>query len=712
MRNDETPATPLLSSPLRLGADGRSAVLRNRVVFCAHLTNLAVDGLPNADHAAYYEARARGGAGLIITEEHTVHASDRPYEKLIRGYDPGAIDGYRAITDRVHAHGAVVLSQLNHNGAQGSSLYTRRALSAPSAVWDPMFREVPRPLDHAGIADIVRGFADTARHCRLGGFDGVELQCSQASLIRQFLASGTNLRDDEYGGTLARRARFLLEVIAAVRDALGPGKILGVRLAGEERVDGGITLDEAVAVARRVEATGDVDYINTSIGLATSTLHLIEASMATPAGYALHIPSALRAAVDLPVVGVGRFSRPGEAEAALRDGACDLVGVVRGQIADPDFTVEAVAALTGGTAGGPRVCSACNQECIGRVGFNRPIRCLQNPHAGRENATHTLVGLSAPARRLRVTVVGGGPAGMQAAAVAAERGHEVTLFESRPRLGGQIVLAAAAPYREGLAEITRDLARRCAAAGVRIECGVAVRAGTVSAGATPDAVVVATGALPDAPEWARGLPVGAYADVREVLAAPDRAWHGTDAAGSRVLVVDGLGFHPATSVAEFLAARGCAVTVCTDGMVVGQDLGVTLDREGWLARAHRAGIRQRADTVIAAARRHGAGVRVTLVHHPTGAATEDDWDRVVFAGQQRSDDTLWRALTGGAQGDGRPETVGAAGSAAGFRVYRIGDALAPRRADAAIREGERVGAMLGSGAAPGSTSAPGSGAAL
>ncbi|WP_443733827.1 mycofactocin system FadH/OYE family oxidoreductase 2 [Tomitella cavernea] len=704
MRIDRSPAVPLLSSPLRLGADGRATVLRNRVVFCAHLTNLAADGMPNADHAAYYEARARGGAGLIVTEEHTVHASDRPYEKLIRGYDPAVVEGYRRIADRVHAHGAVVLAQLNHNGAQGSSLYTRRPLSAPSPVWDPMFREVPRPLDRAGIADIVRGFADTARHCRLGGFDGVELQCSQASLIRQFLARGTNHRVDDYGGTPARRARFLLEVIAAVRDKLGPGMILGVRLAGEEQVDGGITLDEAVALARTVETTGAVDYINTSIGLATSTLHLIEASMATPPGYALHIPSALRAAVALPVVGVGRFSRPSDAESALRDGACDLVGVVRGQIADPDFTAQAVTALSGDGDGTPRVCSACNQECIGRVGFNRPIRCLQNPQAGRENAARTPVGLSRPERRLRVTVVGGGPAGMQAAVSAAENGHEVTLFERSPRLGGQITLGAAAPYREGLAEITRDLALRCAAAGVRIQCGVTVRAGMFSAdmldgaGGVPDVVVVATGALPAPPGWARGLPADAYADVREVLAAPDGPPDGSTAAG-RVLIVDGLGFHPATSVAELLAARGHAVTVCTDGMVVGQDLGVTLDREGWLARAHRAGIRQRTDTVVGAARPDGSGVRVTLVHHPTGTSSEGWWDRVVYAGQQRSDDALWRDLACAAPGRGRPETAGAARSSAGFPMYRIGDALAPRRADAAIREGERVGALLGSGAA-------------
>lgn len=649
---------PRLADPLVLGRHR----LRNRIVFCAHLTNQADGGLPTAGHAAYYAARARGGAGLIVTEEHTVHPSDRPYEKLIRGHDPAVVPGLRAITGAAHAHGAVILAQLNHNGAQGTSLYTRRPLLAPSPVWDPLFKEVPAPLDDDGIAAIVLGYAATARNCVRGGYDGVELQCSQASLIRAFLAPGTNLRRDAYGGSLQARARLLLEVIAAVRAALGPGPLLGVRLAGEEGVDGGITLGEATAVARLVEATGAVDYVNTSIGLATDTLHLIEASMATPAGYALHIPRALRDAVGLPVVGVGRFTRPAEAEAALTAGACDLVGAVRGQIADPSFAAAAVRGEDAET-----VCSGCNQECIGRVGFNRPIRCLQNPRAGREGAA-----APGPVRdRRRVVVVGAGPAGLQAAAVAAERGHDVTVLERAPHPGGQIALAALAPHRAGLAEITGSLMRRCRAARVRVECGAEATADGLAALA-PDAVVVATGAVPDPPAWAAGLGPAVYADVRDVLV-------GAAEPRGRVLVIDGLGFHPATSVAELLAARGCVVTVCTDGMVVGQDLGVTLDREGWLRRAHAAGIAQRTDTLVADARPAGAGGRLRLVHHLTGAEHTMEVDHVVYAGQQRCDDALWRAL------QARP---------AGFAVHRVGDALAPRRADAAVREGERAGAAL------------------
>ncbi|MGH7751015.1 MAG: mycofactocin system FadH/OYE family oxidoreductase 2, partial [Candidatus Dormibacteria bacterium] len=301
----------MLFEPLRLGP----LTLRNRIVFSAHLTNAAVDGMPTEQHAAYYAARAAGGAGLVITEEHSVHPADRPYEKLIRGHDPAVIPGYRRITDAVHAHGVAVLAQLNHNGGQASGMYSRQPLWAPSPLADPMFREVPKEITVAEIREVVQGYAMTAQHCVAGGFDGVEIQCSHASLLRQFLSPLTNRRTDAYGQD---RSRVVLEVIAAVRAAIGPDRVLGIRLCGDEGIAGGIPLEEAVATARRVEA--HVDHVNTSIGVATSTLHLIEASMHVPRDYALFVPSALRKAVDVPVIGVGRFGAPEQAERALADG--------------------------------------------------------------------------------------------------------------------------------------------------------------------------------------------------------------------------------------------------------------------------------------------------------------------------------------------------------------------------------------------------------
>ncbi len=325
------------------GADSQDTLrigpftLRNRMIFPAHLTNFSSGGTITEQHIAYYEARARGGAAMIITEEHTVHPSDRPYEKLIRGWDPAVLPGYRRLTSAVHRHGTRILAQLNHNGAQGSSMYTARPLWSPGTDPDPLFREVPMVIGEPEIAELVDGYFDVARRCIDGGFDGVEIQCSQASILRAFLAPGTNPRTDHYGGDLHGRARLLLDVVAAVRAAVGREAVVGVRLSGHDGTHGGIDIDDAVRVARMLETTGHIDYLNTSVGVATETLHLIEAPMATPHGYSLFVPDAIRAAVSLPVVGVGRFTRPDQVRAALSSGVCDLVGAVRAQIADPDF---------------------------------------------------------------------------------------------------------------------------------------------------------------------------------------------------------------------------------------------------------------------------------------------------------------------------------------------------------------------------------------
>ena len=366
-----------LWSPLQLGP----VEVRNRIVFSAHLTNYARNGLPTEQHAAYYAARAAGGTGLIITEEHSTHPTDWPYEKLIHGFHREVIPGYRKITDAVHRHRVPIFAQINHNGGQASSMFSRLPVWAPSPVADPLFREVPKAVTQAEIDEIVAGYALVAEHCAEGGFDGIELQCSHSSIVRGFLSPATNHRTDEYGGSLENRARLLVEIVAAVRKEIGRGMALGVRICGDELIEDGTTIDDAVRIAEIVEATGHVDYINTSIGVATASLFMIEASMHIPPGYAMFIPSAIRKAVDLPVVGVGRFKDPLQAERALAEGHCDLVGVVRGQIADADFVAKARAGSTDET----RLCLSCNQECVGRMGLNRWLGCIENPRTGRES---------------------------------------------------------------------------------------------------------------------------------------------------------------------------------------------------------------------------------------------------------------------------------------------------------------------------------------
>ncbi len=657
-----------LFAPIRIG----SLTLTNRIVFSAHLTNYATqEGLPSDQHVAYYAARARGGAGLIITEEHSTHPTDWPYEKLIHGFKPEVVPRYLAITEAVHDFDVPILAQINHNGGQASSMYTRLPVWAPSAVPDPLFREVPKAIDEAEIAEVIDGYATVAAHCVAGGFDGVELQCSHSSIVRGFLSPATNHRRDRYGGSLSNRARLAMEIVSAVRDTLGRAPVLGVRLCGDELIEGGTTIDEAVEVAKMLQDSGAVDYINTSIGVATATLFMIEASMAVPPGYSLYIPSAIRSSVTLPVVGVGRFKDPLQAEKAIAAGHCDLVGVVRGQIADADFAAKA----RSDNAAHIRTCLSCNQECVGRMGLNRWLGCIENPQAGREATSGGETATTATKKR-RVVVVGGGPGGLQAALSASIRGHEVTLLERQSRLGGQIAVASTVPSRAELLDLTRNLAGAAARAGVKICTGVEATADVIES-LSPDVVVLATGARPARPWWA-GAPEEnpQVVDVRDVL-------EGRAEPKGRVVIVDELGFHQATSVAELLADRGAWVEIVTPAMVVGGDLGVTLDLETWNVRAHRKGIRQATDLVAMGVNRADteqgghAGIELALVHHPTGEASQRVADWVVVATHQEPEDALWRVL-----------------SEAPFEVHRVGDCLAPRRAHCAVIEGDRVGSRI------------------
>jgi len=646
----------LLFTPIKVG----SLTLNNRIVFSAHLTNYAEGYMPSERHVYYYRERARGGAGLIITEEHSTHPTDHPYEKLIHAFNPAVIPGYRQITATVHAEGTPILAQINHNGGQSSGMFTRLPAWAPSSVADPMFREVPKAVELEDIQEIIAGYAQVAYHTQLGGFDGVELQCSHSSIVRQFLSRHNNLRTDGYGGGLEQRMRLLREIIAAIRARVGRDYVLGVRLCGDELIRDGIVLDEAVAAARILEADGLIDYINTSIGTATHTLYMIEASMHIPPGYALFISSAIRKAVRLPVIGVGRIKDPIQAERVLQEGHADLVGIVRAQIADPEFArksrenrVEDI-----------RLCLSCNQECVGRMGLNRWMGCIETPATGREKELGIGTLKPAPCPK-RVTVVGGGPAGLKAAVIAARRGHRVTLYERQPELGGQVNLAVKVTNRAEFGDLVRNLLHELHQLDVTVRTGVTADADMVLAG-QPDAVVIATGSTPDRNAFP-GADGPEVADVTDILA-------GRVTPGKRVMIIDRLGFHEATSVAEYLAEQGCRVEIVTPTLYVGQDLGVTLDLENWYRRARHLNIVCTPNVSVL----NAANGLVTAVHNYSGQIiTFDPVDTIVLAVQRRADAGLYFALKGRV-----PE------------LHRIGDALAPRRAHAAIIEGERVGRAL------------------
>ncbi|HUJ76099.1 MAG TPA: mycofactocin system FadH/OYE family oxidoreductase 2, partial [bacterium] len=384
----------LLFSPIQLGP----ARVRNRVVFSAHLTNFAEHNRPSERLIAYYRERAQGGVGLIITEEQSVHPSDFAYEKLIHAYDPAVVPHYRRLTEAVHAEGATVFCQVNHNGLQGFSFFNDEPLWGPSPTSDGLFREIAQSITREQIAQVVAGYGLVARHARAGGFDGVELQASHSSLLRQFLSPLTNQRTDAYGGPLENRLRLARECLQAAREALGPGLALGIRLCTDELLDGGLMLPDVLEAAQQLDRLGLLDFINTSIGT-TARLYVVEGPMAVPAGYQNGHTAAIRERVSVPVIGVGRINDPLLADRLLRDGVCDLVGVVRAQIADPEWAAKSQQEQ----AGEIRKCIACNQYCIGLMGLNSPLSCIQNPANGSEERLG-LGSYTPAARRKRVLV--------------------------------------------------------------------------------------------------------------------------------------------------------------------------------------------------------------------------------------------------------------------------------------------------------------------
>lgn len=473
----------LLFSPLRLG----QVTVPNRISFSAHLTNLSDHNLPSERWQYYLVERAKGGAGLIITEEQSVHPTDHAYEKLIDAFKPEVIPGYKKLTRAVHEYETKIFAQLNHNGTQGDGSYSRLNLLAPSPVPDFMFREVPKEMEIEDIKDVTNAFCKAATHVREGGFDGIELQLGHSSLLRQFLSPLTNLRQDEYGGSLDNRMKFPLEVIAAVRKTVGRDYTLGIRLCADEMVQGGLTLDDVKEIAKRFEACKQLDFIDLSVATFYN-LYLVGASMHTPLGYTIPLAAGIKSVVSLPVFCTGRINDPVMAEKVLADGQADMIGMVRAQICDPHMANKAKE----GKLEEIRFCVADNQGCYGRVGLNKTIGCIQNPAVSYEKEQSAI--RLAPIKK-KVMIIGGGPAGLRAAETAARRGHRVALYEKADKLGGQINVAALGVGREELKAIVRNFENQLKLLPVEIVLNKETDVDFVLK-QSPDVVIVATGALP------------------------------------------------------------------------------------------------------------------------------------------------------------------------------------------------------------------------
>ena len=654
-----------LVEPLVLG--GTTAP--SRVVFGPHETNLGDGRALSERHVAYYERRAAGGAGVIVVEEASVHGSDWPYERCPLASECG--DGWRSVAEACHLHGSLVIAALGHAGGQGSSAYSQAPLWAPARVPEVNTREVPKSMEAADIAAVVRGFADAAALAVSSGCDGVEINAGQFSLIRQFLSGLTNQRGDEW----ADRSRLAREVLEAVRASIGDA-VLGLRLSCDELAPWAGIVPEAGAELA-AELGGLVDYITVVRGA------IFSAAATRPdghvgAGFNLDLVAMVREAVAaahgdrVAVIAQGSIVEVSMAEAALVEGRCDGVEMTRAQIADADL----VAKLRADAAERIRPCILCNQTCMVRDARNPIITCVVDPRSGHEltdPAEPTGRTDVAPDPSRRLTVVGSGPAGLEAARVAALGGWSVRVLERSDRVGGMTSVAARGHGRERFSTFVDWLAAECARSGVTIELGTEVSAADMADPHAP--VVVATGSTRRPFEYTvgRGAIVVTAADLLGSLNPQD------DLSAELVVVWDPIGGPIAVSVAEALAPLGATVTVATPDNIVGNELSRSGDLAPANARLQQAGVALARRCLLRSVDKGSA----ELEDRFTGERRRIEATLVVDCGHRLPEEELFHEL----------QQVEAPAVLA-----RAGDCVAPRTLLEAVREARgAVAALSGSG---------------
>lgn len=649
------PAFPRLFTPLRL----RDVEIRNRILSTGHQTYLAAKGgLPGDDFIAYHEARAKGGAGLIVVEAARFHPTgftDSP--ELIVATDD-CIPGLKRLADSVHRHGARIFGQLSHSGRVTKRIMggLRGVAYAPSVVPDQRFHTMPRAMPLALIEELITEAGKAARRFGEAGFDGIELLASHGMLISDFLNPRNNQRTDAYGGSVENRLRFLTDLLAIVRKNLGDGPVLGIRISADEVEPGGLGSDEVIAICQALKALGAIDYVNTTYGSMQGlggSVHVVP-PMEIAHAYVAPMAGTLRAAVGLPVFVAGRINQPQIAEAVLAAGQADMCGMTRAMISDPDIANKA----RDGRVDDIRACIGCNQACIGHYHMGYSISCIQNPVTGRE----VRYGRSDKATTSkRVFVAGGGPAGMQAAITAAERGHRVTLFEAKSRIGGQALLAQLLPERAEFGGLVTNLQQEMKRAKVEIRLNAAVTADLVRQ-EKPDAVIIATGATPYRPVI-DGAEDAHVVDAWAVL-------EGRANAGGRVLVADWRCDWIGIGLAEKLAREGRHVRLAVTGTCAGQNLQPYL-RDHMVGKLHKLGVE-----VIPYARLFGVDRDTAyMAHIVTGEPIlANEVETVVLALGHQPDTTLEDEL-----------------APLGVPLHLAGDCLAPRSAEEAVYEGMLAG---------------------
>ncbi len=650
-------AYPHLFEPLALGTH----VVKNRIVSSGHDTVMVEDGRITDRLVAYHEARAAGGVGLIVVQVAGVHETARYTAHVLMATDDGCLEGYERLADAVHAHGTTVVGQLFHPGREVMDLDdgSLAVAVAPSAVPNERFHVMPRALGHEEVLDVIGGYADAAARLMRACLDGVEIVASHGYLPSQFLNPLVNRRTDEYGGGEENRRRFLAEVMGAVRERLGSSGVLGLRISLDERDPSGLTADVARATIESLDRAGLLDYVSVTTGTSATLAgsdHIAPA-MHLANGYVAPLASSVKALVTVPVMVAGRINQPQEAERIIAQGMADACVMTRALICDPDVANLALA----GRVEEIRACVACNQACIGHFHAGFPISCIQHPETGRELTLGRRVRTNAPRR---VLVVGGGPAGLKAAAVAAERGHRVTLHEASAHLGGQVLLAQRLPGRDEFGGVATNLEREARRAGVEVVTRSEVGSDLVGT-AAPDLVVVASGSRPYRPP----LEVMGSPTIRDV----DEVLRGEAIPRGHVVVVDWRGDWTGAGVARLLAERGHRVTLATTGYGAGESL------QQYVRDEHLAALARSRVTVLALVRPYGVDDDSLYLQHvlTDEPVVLEGVDAVVLATGRVADVAVADDLR-----------------ATGVALRVIGDCVAPRTVEEAVLDGLRVASTI------------------
>ena len=655
-------AAPQLRHILRPLAIG-PVEIPNRVVRTGHGTGLG-GGTISDDLIAYHVARAKGGVGLTILELMSLHSSAYPF---LTANAPTILEGYRKLMEQVRPYGMRVFQQLGHLGneipqADGSPPWSSSATVGA-------FVGIPaEPISKKQIAELIDCYVAAAQNCAAGGLDGVELHMAHGYLIQQFLSPLHNHRSDEYGGSFENRMRIAVEIATAVRAALPPHMALGVRLSSES-FDGGLSSEDIVEIARYFAERGLADYLNLTLGT-DYDMHKIIGAMHEPSGYELEANGGIKRQVSLPVLVTGRFRTLEEADSVIAQGMADMVALTRAHIADPDLVRKTLE----GRVEDVRPCIGCNHGCIGGLLSAGRIGCAVNPAAGAE-ARLSEDDLGKAEKPLRVLVVGGGPAGLEAARIAALRGHQVILAEASAALGGALNIAQRAPRRLGIGDISKWLERQIYQLGVEVRLSSYMSAEDIYHLA-PDAVILATGSLPNI-DGTQYLTPGYCArghDRPEVISShtllmdrSNRNW------GKRALVFDDVGHYEAIAAAEFLIEKGVAVTFATSQSSFAPKLETSLSAEPALKRLAAGDFTFIPYAQLLAVEEKSAHVGLRY----GGAPRHVEADTIVWVGHNSANRELRDALAD-----------------APFSVSVVGDARSPRFLQTAIREGHLAARSL------------------